>query len=129
MDHTMRNYQDLQVWTKAHALTLDLYRLSRDFPKEEIYGVTSQVRRSAMSIGANLAEGCGRRTSGELARFVRVALGSASELDYHLLLSRDLKFLKNEDFERCKKNLTEVRKMLWSFLNSVEKQIAASTHA
>ena len=125
----MRNYQDLQVWTKAHALTLDLYRLSRSFPREEIYGVTSQVRRSAMSIGANLAEGCGRRTGGELARFVRVALGSASELDYHLLLCRDLRFLKNEDFERCARDLTEVRKMLWSFLNSVEKQIAASTNA
>lgn len=78
----MRNYQDLQVWAKAHSLTLDLYRTSRAFPKEEIYGVTSQVRRAAMSIGANLAEGCGRRTSSELARFVRIALGSASELDY-----------------------------------------------
>ena len=71
----MRNYQDLQVWSKAHSLTLDLYRMSRTFPREEIYGVTSQLRRAAMSIGANLAEGCGRRTSTELARFVRIALG------------------------------------------------------
>lgn len=122
----MRNYQDLQVWAKAHSLTLDLYRTSRAFPKEEIYGVTSQVRRAALSIGANLAEGCGRRTSSELARFVRIALGSASELDYHLLMCRDLGFLKSEDFDRFKENLTEVRKMLTSFLSSVEKQIAES---
>lgn len=106
----MRNYQDLQVWSKAHSLTLDLYRVSRAFPKEEIYGVTNRARRAAISIGANLAEGCGRRTSSELARFVRIALGSASELDYHLLVCRDLGFLNNEDFGTLKNNLTEVRK-------------------
>ena len=122
----MRNYQDLQVWTKSHSLTLDLYRLSRSFPREEIYGVTSQLRRAAMSIGANLAEGCGRRTSTELARFVRIALGSASELDYHLIICRDLGFLKDGDFSRSAKNLTEVRKMLTSFLSSVQKQIAGT---
>lgn len=125
----MRNYRELQVWTKAHALTLDLYRLSRAFPREEIYGLTSQLRRSAMSIGANLAEGCGRRTGGELAHFVRIAMGSASELDYHLLLCRDLEFLNNDDFERCTKNLTEIRKMLTSFLGAIEKQAAAGAHA
>lgn len=84
----MSNYRDLQVWSKAHDLTLDLYRVSRDFPREEIYGVTNQLRRAAASLGANLAEGCGRRTSNELARFVKIAMGSASELDYHLLLCR-----------------------------------------
>lgn len=89
----MRNYRDLQVWTKAHHLTLELYRVSRSFTREELYGVTSQLRRAAVSIGANLAEGCGRRSSAELARFVRIAMGSASELDYHLLLSRDLGFM------------------------------------
>jgi four helix bundle protein len=82
----MRNYRDLQVWKKAHDLTLELYRVSQRFPREEIYGITGQLRRPAVSIGANLAEGCGRRTSAELARFVRIAMGSASELDYHLLL-------------------------------------------
>jgi four helix bundle protein len=82
----MRNYRDLQVWDKAHNLTLELYRVSRGFPREEIYGITNQLRRAAVSIGANLAEGCGRRSSAELARFVRIAMGSAIELDYHLLL-------------------------------------------
>jgi four helix bundle protein len=125
----MRNYRDLQVWGKAHNLTVELYRISREFPREETYGVTSQLRRSAVSIGSNLAEGCGRRTSTELARFVRVALGSASELDYQLLLCRDLGFMKNDDFERTANDLTQVRKMLTAFLNSVEKQIGSRTDA
>jgi four helix bundle protein len=119
----MRNYRDLQVWSKAHSLTLDLYRVSRGFPREEVYGVTGQLRRASASIGANLAEGCGRRTSNELARFVRIAMGSASELDYHLLLCRDLGFMEGNDFERASAQLTEVRKMLTSFLGSVEAQI------
>jgi len=119
----LRNYRDLDVWVKSHKLTLELYRLSRGFPREEIYGLTSQLRRAAMSIGANLAEGCGRRTSGELARFVRIAMGSASELDYHLLLSRDFEFLKSSEYDRLLPELTRVRKMLWSLLNSIEKQM------
>ena len=125
----MRNYQDLQVWAKAHALTLDLYRISRGFPKEEIYGVTSQLRRAALSIGSNLAEGCGRRTSSELARFIRIAMGSASELDYQLIVCRDLGYLKHEDFQRIAKNLVEVRKMLTSFLTKVEEQVDGKAKA
>ena len=125
----MRNYRDLQVWNKAHNLTLELYGLSRGFPREEIYGVTSQLRRAAVSIGANLAEGCGRRTSSELARFVRIAMGSASELDYHLLLSRDLGFMNSDDFTRTETGLTEVRKMLTSFLSSIEEQIELKSKA
>jgi four helix bundle protein len=119
----MRNYRDLQVWNKAHALTLELYRISQRFPREEIYGITGQMRRAAVSIGANLAEGCGRRTSTELARFVRIAMGSASELDYHLLLCRDLGFMAADEFTNASTALIEVRKMLTSFLNSVEEQI------
>jgi four helix bundle protein len=90
----MRNYRDLQVWKKSHNVALDLYRVSQSFPREELYGMTSQIRRAAISIGANLAEGCGRQTSAELARFVKIAMGSASELDYHLLVCRDLGLLR-----------------------------------
>jgi four helix bundle protein len=119
----LRNYRDLQVWSKAYALTLELYRLSRRFPKEEIYGVTSQLRRAAVSIGANLAEGCGRRTNAEMARFVRIAMGSASELDHHLLLCKDLEFLQDEDYKRTSRNLVEVRKMLGALLDSIENEL------
>lgn len=125
----MRNYRDLQVWTKAHAVTLELYRLSRSFPREETYGLTSQLRRAAMSMGSNLAEGCGRRTSSELAHFVRIAMGSASELDYQLLLCRDLEYLKTDDYTRTANKLTEVRKMLTSLLSKVEQQIEGKTKA
>jgi four helix bundle protein len=93
------------------------------FPREEVYGLTSQLRRAAASIGANLAEGCGRRTNSEFARFVRIGLGSASELDYHLLLSCDLGFMKQEDHQRCVKELTSIRKMLTSLLNAVENEV------
>lgn len=125
----MRNYRDLQVWGKAHSLTLELYRISQGFPREEVYGISSQLRRAAVSIGANLAEGCGRRSSAELARFVRIAMGSAGELDYHLLLSRDLGFMAADEFMSASAALTEVRKMLTSFLNSVEEQIETQSRA
>ena len=125
----MRNYRDLLVWKKSHNIALDLYKVSQSFPREELYGMTSQIRRAAISIGANLAEGCGRQTSGELARFVRIAMGSASELDYHLLVSHDLGFINDGDFGRITAGLTEVRKMLTAFLSSVEEQIELKSKA
>jgi len=125
----MRNYRDLQTWNKAHNLTLELYKLSRHFPKEEIYGLTSQLRRAASSIGANLAEGCGRQSNPKFARFVRISMGSASELDYHLLLSRDLGFIENTTYDRVSKGLTEVRKMLASLLSTVEMEAQTKSRA
>jgi len=116
----LRNYRDLEVWEKSHKLTLQLYLRSRTFPKEELYGLTSQLRRCATSVGANLAEGCGRQTTPELARFVRIAMGSASELDYHLLLVRDLGYLGAEEHRQMCGELTRVRKMLASLLGSLE---------
>ena len=125
----MRNYRDLEVWDKAHKLTLELYRKSRSFPRDEFYGLTSQLRRSAMSVGANLAEGCGRQTTGELARFVRISMGSASELDYHLLLSHDFGFLLPDDYRKLSQELTRIRKMLASLLATLESEGKAKTAA
>jgi four helix bundle protein len=125
----LRDYRNLQVWSKSYALSLELYRLSRAFPKEEIYGITSQLRRAAVSIGANLAEGCGRRTNAEMARFVRIAMGSASELDHHLLLCKDLKFLHDEDYKRVSRGLIEVRKMLGALLESIEGELGVRARA
>ncbi len=116
----MRNYKDLVVWEKAHALTLELYRVTRTFPKEELYGLTSQIRRAAASIGANLAEGCGRRSDGEFGRYLIVAMGSASELSYHLLLARDLHLLKESDHVGLDHELSEVRRMLTSLTLKVK---------
>jgi four helix bundle protein len=101
----MRKFEDLVIWKKAHALTLALYVITRAFPKDELYGEVSQTRRAAASIGANLAEGCGRRGEGDFARFVQIAMGSASELSYHLLLAKDLRF--------CRKRITSAWTNNW----------------
>jgi len=116
----VRNYRDLMVWEKAHKLTLAIYRESNAFPREERFGLTSQVRRASSSIPANLAEGCGRRSDGEMGRFVQIAMGSGAELSYHLLLCRDLGFLGTEEFSRLSSDLEEVMRMLSSLSGRVK---------
>ena len=108
----MRDYRELKVWQKSHRLTIAIYSVSRDFPREELYGLTSQVRRSCASIPANIAEGCGRFDNAELSRFLQIALGSACELDYHLFLARDLGYLSKEAQAHLESELKEVRRML-----------------
>ena len=110
----MRNYEDLLVWRKAHDLTLEIYRSTRSFPSKERFGLTSQIRRSCSSIGANLAEGCGRRSDPEMARFVQIAMGSGAELSYHLRLAHDLELLSKPSFECLRSELSEVMRMLSS---------------
>lgn len=112
----MRDFRELKVWHKAHALTLDVYRATKSFPKDELYGLTSQIRRAAVSIGANIAEGSGKNSRPELARFLQIALGSASELEYHLLLSRDLGYLVPDIHQHLSEHVVEVKKMLSGFI-------------
>jgi four helix bundle protein len=102
----------LQVWEKAHTLVLEIYRASVAFPVHERFGLTSQIRRSAASIPANLAEGCGRNGNAELARFASIAMGSASELEYHLLLARDLQFIDVTNYQKLHEHTVEVKRML-----------------
>jgi four helix bundle protein len=116
----MKDFRDLKVWEKSHALTLEIYRATAVFPKPELYGLTSQIRRCGASIGANIAEGCGKRGNNEFQRYLQIASGSASELDYHLLLSKDLGFLSEIDYGKLARSLTEVRKMLTSLLQKVD---------
>src|SRR5712692_3010422 len=104
----MLHYRDMQVWQRAHQLTLTVYRATRSWPREELYGLTSQVRRSATSVPANVAEGTGRFGKAELSRFLQIALGSACELDYHLLLAKDLAYLPAEEQARLSTELTEI---------------------
>ena len=111
----MRDFRQLAVWKKAYQLTLDVYKCSRDFPKEELYGLTSQIRRSAASIPANLAEGCGRNGNAELGRFFQIAMGSASELEFHLLLARDVGLLSGVQHEQLSRQTVEVKRMLTSY--------------
>jgi four helix bundle protein len=103
----MENFKKLKVWSKAHELTLLIYQRTRSFPKDEMYGLTSQIRRASASIGANIAEGCGRRSDPEMRRFIQIARGSASELEYHLLLANDLHFLAPDEFAAMESKILE----------------------
>jgi len=109
-------------WERAHDLTLEIYRVTSDFPREERYGLSSQIRRSSASIAANIAEGCGRRGSGEFHRFLQIAAGSASELDYHLLLVRDLGLVENGTYELLNQRLTVLRRMLTALILRVDSE-------
>lgn len=116
----MNDFKQLKVWQKAHCITLQIYRDTRTFPKEELFGLVSQMRRSASSIGANIAEGAGRRSDGEFARFLHIARGSATELEYHILLARDLGFLPNSGFDELARQIDEVERMLTSLIQQVQ---------
>ena len=118
----MKDFRDLKVWERAHQLTLDVYITTSGFPRTELYGLTSQMRRCSASIGANIAEGCGKRGNNEFQRFLQIASGSASELDYHFLLARDLHFLTEPDYKRMASNLSELRRMLTSLLQKVNTE-------
>jgi four helix bundle protein len=115
----MKDFRQLKVWEKAHNLTLRIYGVTRTFPKEELYGLTSQMRRASSSIAANIAEGCGRKTDADFCRFLVVALGSATELEYHRLLSHDLKLLIDVEYDSLQQELTETKKMLNAFIKKL----------
>jgi four helix bundle protein len=116
----MRDFREYKVWEKSHQLTLAVYVASRGFPRDELYGLTSQVRRSASSVPANIAEGCCRGGDGEFARFLGIAMGSASELDYHLLLAHDLHYLSPEQYAILLPQVSEVKRMLASFIKKIQ---------
>jgi four helix bundle protein len=121
----MEDFKDLKVWVKAHQLTLAIYQSTRKFPREEIYGLTSQIRRASASIGANIAEGCGRRSDPEMKRFVQIARGSASELEYHLLLAKDLQHLTADEFKDLDAKVLEIQRMLASLTQRLGAPILA----
>jgi len=115
----MKDFHELKVWQKAHQLTLAVYQITAAFPREEVYGLTSQLRRSCSSIPANLAERCGRHGDAELACFCSIAMGSASELEYHLLLARDLKLIKPKDYGELAQRAVEVKRMLSALIKEL----------
>ena len=115
----LRDFKELTVWQKAHSLVLDIYRHTRDFPADERFGLTSHLRKTATSIGSNIAEGCGRESELELARFLSIAAGSASDAEYQLFLALDLGYLSNETHEKLDAQVNEVKKMLNSFIQKL----------
>jgi four helix bundle protein len=117
----VQDFRNLLVWQKSHELALEIYRLSRDFPREELYGLTSQIRRSAVSVPSNIAEGCARGSDPDFARFLVIAMGSSSELEYQLILSKDLGYVDTTMHESLERKIMEIKKMLSSLIHRVRK--------
>lgn len=117
----MQNYKDLKVWGKAHQFTLMIYEATRDFPKVEQYGLTNQLRRASSSIPANIAEGCGKNTKNDFANFLNIALGSANEAEYFILLSTDLKYLNTELGGKLNNMINEIKAMLIALIAKVRQ--------
>jgi four helix bundle protein len=120
----MQDFRELKVWQNAHELTLEVYRVTASFPRHELFGLTSQLRRSCSSIAANLAEGCGRNGDAEFSRYCSIAMGSASETEYHLLLAKDLKMIEPTDYEELSRRVTELKRMLTGLSQKVRARIA-----
>ena len=104
----MKDFHNLQVWARAHGLTLELYKVTQKFPKEELYGLASQIRRSSSSIPMNIAEGCGQDSQAEMTYFFQIAMGSSSELDYQIILAHDLHFLEENTYHEISSELAVV---------------------
>jgi len=116
----MKDFRQLKVWEKAHRLVLAVYSATASFPADERLSLTSQIRRASVSIPSNIAEGCGRFGDGEFHRFLQIAMGSVSELDYQLLLARDLGFLNGRKYSEVHEKMFEVKRMLAPLLRKVE---------
>ena len=116
----MRDFRELLVWQKSHELTLSMYEATAKFPMNERFELTNQIRRCAASIPANIAEGCGRRGNGELHRFLQIASGSGSELEYHILLARDLGYQGEPQYQELAKKIVELRRMLTPLIQKVD---------
>ena len=122
-----RDFKRLKVWTSSHELTLAVYQATASFPRDEMYGLTSQIRRSGASVAANIAEGCGRGGDAELARFLAISMGSASELEYHLILARDLGFLTRQTYTALADEVVNVKRMLTSFIKYLRGKTKTET--
>lgn len=117
----MRDFKKLIVWQSSHKLVLDIYKVTKNFPKEETFGLTSQIRRSFASISYNISEEAGRYSEKEFANFINISLGSSNEAENQLLLARDLGYISQENFEILNNDLIAVKKQLVSLRNKLIK--------
>ena len=108
----MQDFRGLKVWQRGHRLTLQVYKVTAFFPREELFGLTSQLRRSCSSIPANIAEGCGRGTDLDFARCLQIAMGSSCELEYHLIVARDLNLIEDPHFASLTREVVALKRML-----------------
>ena len=112
----MKDFREMQVWNKGHKLALEIYKLTGGFPREEIYGLSSQIRRAAVSIPTNIAESCGRGSAKELKQFLKISMGSASEVEYQILLSYELRYMDRKTYDNLNSDIQEIKKILSSYI-------------
>ena len=118
----LKNYKELNVWQKSYILCLHIYKVTKGFPKDEIYGLTSQIRRSAVSIPSNIAEGYGRKTTLEYVRFLYIAYGSVCELETQVMISGDLCYVEKERLRELRGEIGDVERMLKVLIKSLESK-------
>ena len=118
----MRDFRQVQVWEKSHQLTLTVYDVTKNYPREELFGLISQMRRSSASIATNIAEGCGRSSDADFARFLSMSSGSASELEYQIILSHDLKYIEEDQFYFMTNKIKEIKRMLHGFSQKLKAE-------
>src|SRR5690606_16216856 len=120
------SHKDLEVWKKAIVLVSDIYRITKSFPKEEVYGITSQIRRSAVSIPSNIAEGAARQTTREFIQFLYIASGSCAELDTQLIIGMNLGYIKENQYNEIIKNVEEIGKMISGLINYRKRKFVSN---
>ena len=118
----MSDYKKLKVWEDAHKFTIDIYNITKNFPNNEQYGLTSQIRRSSSSIPTNIVEGCGQLDNGNLIRFLGIAKGSAFETEYQLLLAKDLKYINEKDYDELNEKIQKIISMLTNLIKSLRSR-------
>lgn len=121
MKISMRDFKKFEVWQLSHQITLKIYTSTKTFPKEEIFGLTSQIRRSFASIGYNISEGSGRNSDKEFANFINIALGSSNEAENQLILAKDLEYINESDYRDLLEELTILKKKLVSLWNKLRQ--------
>ena len=123
----MQDFKKIKVWEKSHQLTLDIYRLTSSFPNTEMYGIVQQMRRAVYSIPANIAEGSCRKSDKDFSRYLHISLGSANELEYFVLLSKDLNYIDESKYQIFNDQINEIKKMLSSFIKKLQKETKANS--
>lgn len=116
----MKDFKELEMWKRSHQLTLEIYKATQCFPKDELFGLTSQIRRAVSSIPTNIVEGCGRRTNAELTNFLNIASGSASEVEYEILLAKEIGYISTEQQNKWTREISEIRSMLAAYMKALK---------
>ena len=124
----MRDFHDLLIWQRSHQLTIEIYRISQSFPNGELFGLISQIRRAVSSIPINIAEGCGRSSNKDFSHFLQIAIGSATELEYELLLAHELHYIEDSEYQKLVTETVAIRKMIIKYQSGLKGGSSLTAH-